>query len=96
MSNAVWQVQEAKNRFSELIACALTQGPQVVTRHGRAVIRVVAVDASGDLLPAGAPRPEPWPMADDGFAQYLLSAPQVEELQTPVRRSRAQPVVLGG
>jgi prevent-host-death family protein len=37
-----WQVQEAKNRFSELIDLARTQGDQVVTRHGKPVAMVVA------------------------------------------------------
>ena len=30
----VWQLQEAKNKFSELVEDALSQGPQVVTRRG--------------------------------------------------------------
>lgn len=37
-----WQVQEAKNRFSELIELARTQGDQLVTRHGKPVAMVVA------------------------------------------------------
>ena len=43
MSTA-WQVQEAKNRFSEVIRRAIEEGPQSVTRHGREV--VVVVDAA--------------------------------------------------
>lgn len=31
---AVWQVQDAKARFSELLDAALKDGPQVVTRRG--------------------------------------------------------------
>jgi antitoxin Phd len=30
----VWQLQEAKNKFSEVVEEALLQGPQVVTRRG--------------------------------------------------------------
>lgn len=30
----VWQLQEAKNKFSEVVEQALSQGPQVVTRRG--------------------------------------------------------------
>jgi prevent-host-death family protein len=30
----VWQLQEAKNKFSEVVEEALSQGPQVVTRRG--------------------------------------------------------------
>ncbi len=29
-----WQVQEAKQRLSEVIRRAVSDGPQVVTRHG--------------------------------------------------------------
>lgn len=29
-----WQLQEAKNRFSEVINLALTKGPQLITRRG--------------------------------------------------------------
>ncbi len=29
-----WQLQEAKNKLSELIDRALSEGPQVITRHG--------------------------------------------------------------
>jgi antitoxin Phd len=36
-----WPVQDAKSRFSELIDQSLTDGPQVVTRHGRATAVVI-------------------------------------------------------
>jgi prevent-host-death family protein len=29
-----WQLQEAKNKFSEVVEEALHNGPQVITRHG--------------------------------------------------------------
>lgn len=29
-----WQLQDAKNRFSEVVEEAITQGPQVITRRG--------------------------------------------------------------
>jgi prevent-host-death family protein len=82
----VWQVQEAKNRFSEVIERALRDGPQVVTRHGKPVVQVVAVDASG----AKAAR------EDDGFARYLLEAPKVDGLPAAPRRSRRAPPEQGG
>jgi len=39
-----WQLQEAKNRFSEVVQRALDEGPQTVTRHGRATVVVVSAD----------------------------------------------------
>ncbi len=38
-----WQVQEAKQRFSEVLRMAEQEGPQVVTRHGEEVAVVVSM-----------------------------------------------------
>ena len=38
-----WQLQEAKNRLSELVDRALSDGPQTITRHGKPA--VVVIDA---------------------------------------------------
>ncbi len=38
---ATWQVQEAKNKFSELLDRACTHGEQIITRHGKAIARVL-------------------------------------------------------
>lgn len=43
MSTA-WQLQDAKNRFSEVVEEALHSGPQTVTRRGEPVVVVVAID----------------------------------------------------
>lgn len=37
-----WQLQEAKSQFSELVARSLSEGPQLVTRHGQEAVVVVA------------------------------------------------------
>ncbi|MCC6669240.1 MAG: type II toxin-antitoxin system prevent-host-death family antitoxin [Polyangiaceae bacterium] len=39
-----WQLQEAKNRLSEVVDLALEEGPQIVTRHGKEVAVVIAKD----------------------------------------------------
>lgn len=39
-----WQLQDAKNRLSEVVDQALQSGPQVVTRRGEPVVVVVAYD----------------------------------------------------
>ncbi len=36
-----WQIQEAKNKLSELIDRAMTEGPQIITRHGVEVVVVM-------------------------------------------------------
>jgi antitoxin Phd len=38
----VWQLQEAKNRFSEVVEEALQHGPQVVTRRGVETVIVLS------------------------------------------------------
>ena len=66
--SAVWQVQEAKNHFGTVIDRALTEGPQTVTRHGKPVVRVVAIEEAN----------APAALADDGFLAFLLSIPKIE------------------
>ena len=39
-----WQLQEAKNRFSEVVELALCEGPQTITRHGRPAVVIVATE----------------------------------------------------
>jgi prevent-host-death family protein len=43
-TNSTWQLQEAKNRFSEVVEQALQQGPQTVTRHGREAVVIMAYE----------------------------------------------------
>lgn len=38
----IWQIQDAKNKLSEVIARALKQGPQLITRHGEKTVVVVS------------------------------------------------------
>ena len=42
MIQRVWQLQDAKNKFSELVDEALAHGPQVVTRHGVETVVVIS------------------------------------------------------
>ncbi len=38
-----WQIQEAKQRFSEMIRAVAHNGPQIITRHGEEVAVVVDI-----------------------------------------------------
>lgn len=38
----VWQLQEAKNKFSQLVKEALAKSPQVITRHGEEVVVILS------------------------------------------------------
>lgn len=37
-----WQIQDAKNKLSEVIARAQKHGPQLITRHGEKTVVVVS------------------------------------------------------
>ena len=39
-----WQIQDAKQRFSEMIRAVTNEGPQVISRHGEDVAVVVGID----------------------------------------------------
>lgn len=44
MSTAVWQLQEAKSRFSEVVERAIKQGAQTVTKHGRPAVVIISAE----------------------------------------------------
>jgi antitoxin Phd len=68
-----WKLAEAKNRLSELVTRAKTEGPQTIRRHGEAVV-VIAEPAYRALT---GERPT--------FKDWLLNGPRVDELQLPPR-----------
>lgn len=72
---AIWQVQEAKTRLSELIEEANSKGPQIITRHGseRAVILSIA-----DYRALTAHKPN--------LKDHLLGGPKVDSFD--VERGR--------
>jgi prevent-host-death family protein len=39
-----WQLQEAKNKLSEVVDRALSDGPQFITRHGRPAVVVISAN----------------------------------------------------
>ncbi|MGH9575843.1 MAG: type II toxin-antitoxin system Phd/YefM family antitoxin [Terriglobales bacterium] len=46
-----WQLQEAKNRLSELVRKAREEGPQMITVHGSDAVVVMAAEAFRKLAP---------------------------------------------
>jgi len=63
-----WQVQEAKQRFSEVLRRAQSDGPQFVTRHGTPVAVVLDIEAFHKLSGARV-----------SFVDYLLSGPKTDD-----------------
>jgi prevent-host-death family protein len=41
---STWALQDAKAQFSRVVGLARSQGPQMVTRHGRAAVVVLAAE----------------------------------------------------
>ncbi|NYF91395.1 type II toxin-antitoxin system Phd/YefM family antitoxin [Tunturiibacter empetritectus] len=72
---AVWQVQEAKTRLSELIEDANTEGPQIITRHGSEHAVVLSITDYRALTVQRA-----------NLRDYLLNGPKVDSFE--VKRSR--------
>ena len=71
MAPRSWSVQDAKNRFSEVVKRARDEGPQTVTVHGqRAAVVVSALEFDAlvkprmsfvDFLLTETPGQDPWP-----------------------------------
>ncbi len=80
---AVWQIQEAKTRLSEVIEEANTKGPQFITRHGseRAVILSIT-----DYRALTAHKPN--------LKEYLLGGPKVDTFEVPRDRDTGRKVKL--
>jgi prevent-host-death family protein len=78
-----WQLQEAKQRFSELIRSVESGGPQFVTRHGEEVAVVVSIAEYRQLREGGR-----------NFKKFLQSAPDVD-LEVSRSPSAARHVDLG-
>ena len=49
MLRARWQLQEAKNRLSEVVRRARSEGPQVITLHGSAAAVVISAKDFGKM-----------------------------------------------
>ncbi|TAK23958.1 MAG: type II toxin-antitoxin system prevent-host-death family antitoxin [Chloroflexota bacterium] len=75
-NRTAWQLQEAKQKFSQVVRQALDEGPQIVTRHGEAVVVIVAAAEFAHLTRS---RIE--------FNEFLLSGPPTDDID--VERDRA-------
>jgi len=73
--DAHWQVQEAKQRFSELVRKAQTEGAQYVTKHGEEVAVVVGIDEYHRLTGHTM-----------DFKEFLMSMPKGGDLEIDRRR----------
>lgn len=68
MVRRTWSVQDAKNRFSEVVEAA-RQKPQTVTKHGKPAVVVVAADEYERLRKLQQ-------LKAPSFSELLLAMPQ--------------------
>jgi prevent-host-death family protein len=64
-----WQLQAAKQHFSELVERARRDGPQVVTKHGKDAVVVVSVEEYQRLRGDGP-----------SLVEFIRSAPDLDAL----------------
>ena len=79
-----WQLQEAKQHFSEFIRAVERDGPQSVTRHGKEVAVVVDYETFHRV---------DWEPAD--FKQFLSEGPSFDDLEIIRDEAPASTVDLG-
>jgi prevent-host-death family protein len=75
--SSIWQLQEAKNRFSEVVNAAERAGPQTITRHGHPVALVVPVMSAQTVGPALSA----WDLLRDDLVAILGGPPEVPPRQ---------------
>lgn len=79
MINNLWQLQDAKNKFSNLVEKAKTSGPQIVTKHGEEAVVVLSVSEYKKLIK---------PKID--LVKFLQKSP-LSELDIDIERSKELP-----
>lgn len=81
-----WQVQDAKTRFSELLAASLADGPQIVTQCGVETAVLVSMEQWRRLQALARPALKAW---------LLVPEARTETLAPPRRhyRYRSPPVL---
>lgn len=78
-----WQLQEAKQKFSEVVQRVLDEGPQVITRRGKEVVVIVSTDEYARL---NGSKPD--------FKEFLLSFPDLEPLEIERSKEHARTIEL--
>jgi len=78
-----WQLQAAKQQFSELVERARRDGPQVVTKHGKDAVVVVSAEEYQRLRGEGP-----------SLVEFIRSAPDFDVLDLDRARDRGRQVEL--
>ena len=80
---ALWQMQQAKTRLSEVIGEARDKGPQIFTRHGSERAVVLSIE---DYRALTAHKPD--------LKAYLLGGPKVDSFEIEYDRDTGREIEL--
>ena len=64
-----WTLQDAKNKFSEVVNAARAGTPQIVSRRGQPAVVILSTEAYDRLISQGTSHP-------NSFKDLLLAMPQ--------------------
>jgi prevent-host-death family protein len=78
-----WQLQTAKQHFSELVERARNEGPQVVTKHGKDAVVVVSAEEYTRLRGS-----------EPSLVEFIRAAPDFDALQLDRTRDDGREVEL--
>ena len=81
--NAVWQVHEAKARFSEFLAASVAEGPQIVTKRGVQAAVLVPIEEWRRLAKVAKPSLKYLLLAPGARTEALVPAREIHSLRPP-------------
>ncbi len=67
-----WQVQNAKARFNELLEACITEGPQLVTKHGAETAVLVPIEMWRKLQTTAKPTLKELLLSDENRGDLIL------------------------
>ncbi len=76
----IWKLAEAKNRLSEVVNLALTEGPQTITRRGDELVLI----SKDDYLRRVGER--------ESFTEFLMGGPSLEGVDLGRSSDELRPV----
>ncbi|MDD9963613.1 MAG: type II toxin-antitoxin system Phd/YefM family antitoxin [Gammaproteobacteria bacterium] len=79
----IWQIQEAKARFSEFVSASLKEGPQVVTRRGVETAVLVPIAEWRRLRSVATPRLKDLLLTAEARTDNLTPPRKAERLRQP-------------
>ncbi|MCJ7520536.1 MAG: type II toxin-antitoxin system Phd/YefM family antitoxin [Anaerolineaceae bacterium] len=80
--NNLWQLQDAKSRFSELVERVLTNGVQIVTRRGKKTVVLLSVEEYQRLTRSAG-----------SLSQFLINSPLAGS-ELAIERSKELPRII--